>query len=127
MSSPESFDSPQVKLIREWGQAFTKRDMGLVTRLLHKDYRCALYPRSLGVSEETREEWIARFSGIISLWTDVDVSCTTRTPFAVAKSLLQLIFHSIIETPGKVVVHVSIPTFRPTPISVYLTWDLFHS
>ena len=74
MSSPESFDSPQVKLVLDWGQGFKKGDMGLITGLLHKDYRHALYPRSLGVPEETREEWVARFSGILSLWTDADVS-----------------------------------------------------
>jgi len=74
MSDPDNSGSPQVKLMREWGQGFEKRDLELIAKALHKDYRHTTYPRSLGMPEETREEWLERFAGVIGLWTDLKVS-----------------------------------------------------
>jgi hypothetical protein len=68
MANPKTSDSAQVKLVHEWGRGFQARDLDLIEKALHKDYRYALYPKSLGKPEETREEWLARFAGVLSLW-----------------------------------------------------------
>jgi hypothetical protein len=68
MVIPESSDSPQVKLIREWARGFQMRDLDVVANTLHKDHRYVRYPRSLGKPEETKEEWLARFGKLLSLW-----------------------------------------------------------
>ena len=74
MSDSESSVSPQVKLMHEWGQGFKQRDLGHIAKTLRKDYRHTTYPRSLDRPEQTREEWLEQFAGIISLWTDLEVS-----------------------------------------------------
>lgn len=117
MSVPANSGSDQVKLVLAWGEGFVKKDMGIITKSLHKDFRYTPYPQSLGLPEQTREQWIAQFTQIISLWTKVDVSFTSgySNPSVVVKSLAQSTTHSIIEAPGTVIVHVSIQTFRSTP------------
>ena len=83
MSEPKSTDSPQVKLMHGWGQGFKKRDLDLIAKYLHKDYRHTTYPRSLDKPEQTREEWLQQFAGIISLWTELVASyigCSPNTP-----------------------------------------------
>ena len=69
MANPETSDSPQVKFLHEWNRGFQKRDLDLLSKGLHEDFRSATYPKSLGKPEETKEEWLARFAGILSLWT----------------------------------------------------------
>lgn len=68
-------DSPQVKLMREWGQALEEKDLDRVEKTLHKDYRYTAYPRSLGRPEKTKEEWLEYIAGVTSLWTEQKVSC----------------------------------------------------
>ena len=74
MSDPSNSDSPQVKLMHEWGQGFEKRDPAHIAKQLHKDYRHAHYPRSLGRAEQTREQWLEHIAGAISSWTECEVS-----------------------------------------------------
>ena len=79
MADWENFDSSQVKLMHEWDQGFEKKDPSLIAKSLHKDYRHTLYPRSLGKPEQTREQWLEYIAGVVSLWTDREVSCTIYT------------------------------------------------
>ena len=72
--SSEASDSPQVKLMLEWDRGFQKRDLGLIAKSLHKDYRYTTYPRSIGRPEQTREEWLEHIASVLSLWTDHNVS-----------------------------------------------------
>jgi len=91
MLNPEDFpDSPQVKLIHEWGQGFEKKDINHIAKYLHKDYRHIHYPRSLGQPEQTKEQWVEHFTRILGLMTE---NKTT--------------IHSIVDAPGKVIVHLT--------------------
>jgi hypothetical protein len=68
MADSENSDSPQIKLFREIGWAFQMGDPVLIAKTMHKDYRYIPYPRSLGQSEKTKEEFLEHWTGIISLW-----------------------------------------------------------
>jgi len=71
----EGSESPEVKFIQgEWRQAFEKRDLDLIAKHLHKDYRHTSYPRSLGVPDQTREQWLEHFAGVLGLLTENTVS-----------------------------------------------------
>ena len=112
MPDLENSASPQVKLIYEWGQGFEKKDPSLIAKSLHKDYRHIAYPRSLGLPEKTKEEWLERLVEIMSLWTENEVSYISRylDPLPAAESSPQPTMHSLIaDIPGKVIVHVRIP------------------
>ena len=108
--------------MREWGQAFEEKDLDRVAKTLHKDYRHISYPRSLGRPEKNREEWLEYIAGVTSLWTEQKVGyimVITRIPFAVAKSLPQQTLHSIIDTPGKVILHVRTLGFQINTAPAY--------
>jgi hypothetical protein len=111
MSSHHTTDSPQIKLTYEWAEGFRKKDLAVISKLLHKDHRRITYPQSLGIPEQTKEEYIQQMTEIINVWTDgCEVSCTgcCLSLVPLAKQPTQLTLHSIIETPGTLVVHVRI-------------------
>lgn len=115
MSSQQATDSPQLKLAYEWAEGFRKKDLGVIAKLLHEDHRRITYPQSLGTPEQTKEEYIQQMTEIINVWTDdCEVSCTSccLSLVPLAKQPTQLILHSIIETPGTLVVHVCIPNIQ---------------
>ena len=75
MASPESSDSPQIKFIQECSRGFKTRDLAILAKNLHKDFRNITYPRSLGQPEQTKEEFLECWTGVISLWAaDPEVS-----------------------------------------------------
>ena len=74
MADSENSDSPQAKLLRECARGFETRDLDLIAKPLHKGFRYVPYPKSLGKPEQTKEEWLERYAGIIGLWpTDPEV------------------------------------------------------
>jgi len=91
MSNPDTVDSTQVKLIRSVVIGFAARDADLVLNQLHTDFRFVTYPQSVGTPEFTKEEWAPQLKELISFWPEDPVST----------------IHSLIETPGKVVVHLT--------------------
>jgi len=110
-----SSDSAQVKLVTEWGKGFQKKDLAILEKPLHKDFRHVTYPRSLGRPEQNKEEWLAQLAKIIPLWIETKAShFNHRTSFVAANPLPQETTHSVIEAPGKVIVHVRISNVEIT-------------
>ena len=62
----ESYSSPQIKLIHEFDRGFLEKDVKIIGKPLHKDFRHIVYPRSLGVPAETKEEWLKKMEGIFN-------------------------------------------------------------
>lgn len=69
-----SSQSPQLKLVLDWGEAFKSKDKDQIAKYLHKDHRRATCPRSLGKPERTKEEWLGHADEIVKAWADFDVS-----------------------------------------------------
>ena len=107
-----NLNSPQVKLITDWNKGYMELNAEILEKYLHKDFRSIVYPRSLGVMERSKEEWVKHAKGVIGLSTEFDVGHTPCYPNSLlpAKYALQSTVLSIIETPGRVVLHVRIPT-----------------
>ena len=74
MSTSQTVDSLQVKLVREFIEGFNKKDVNIIAKNLHKDYRRILYPRSLGKPAVPREEWLEQCGKMIGHWIDPQVS-----------------------------------------------------
>jgi len=83
----------------------------IIGKYLHKDFRRTVYPRSIGQPEQNKEEWLKELSVGFAFATGFDVGHTLcyLNLLPPAKSALQTTVHSIIEAPGRVVVHVRIP------------------
>ncbi|KAF9779285.1 hypothetical protein BJ322DRAFT_452798 [Thelephora terrestris] len=92
MSSQGTVESPQVEFIRSFVREFENKDVEKIATFLHKDLRRVTYPRSLGRSDENRDQWQHRIDEIVGLWA----SCTAT-------------YHSVLEAPGgKVIVHINL-------------------
>ena len=122
MSSPQTTDSPQVRLAREWIDGFGNKDLVFVAKDLHKDFRYAVYPRSLGKPETAREEWLQEVRKVFSFWVSNEVSCgiSCSIPLSLVKRLSQITYHSIIDAPGNVVVHVRVPNAQAGTVCAQL-------
>jgi len=70
MSNLPSTDSPQIQLMYEWNRGFETKDLGLIAKALHKDYRHISYPRSLGLPEQNKEEWLEFLGRDFDHWVD---------------------------------------------------------
>lgn len=71
MTSQQATDSPQVKLVHSFIiEGFGKGDLNLIANQLHKDLRRIYHPRSVGMPEQTKEEYIEHLAGVISLLPD---------------------------------------------------------
>jgi len=73
MSYSESA-SPQVKLVLEWVEGYKKKDLEILARPLHKDFRQIAYPRSLDKPEKNKEELLAYIAKVSSIWTETEAS-----------------------------------------------------
>jgi len=56
-------DSPQIKLINEWGRGFTEANLAIIEKYAHKDFRKFTYPESIGQPVMNREEWLEHTAG----------------------------------------------------------------
>ncbi len=80
-------------------------NMDTIGRYLHKDFHHVIHPKSLGAPALDKEASLKRF---IELGTGYGVGCTTYRSSILphTNTPLQTTFHSVIEAPGKVVIHV---------------------
>lgn len=105
----ESYASPQIKLINELDQAWIARNASLLAKCLHKNYRFVTLPQSLGKPSVNRDEWLAIMAGVLSGTIQFEASYTgCYSILTLAQSLLQPTYHSVVEAPGKVVLHVRV-------------------
>jgi hypothetical protein len=71
-----NLNSPQIKLLNEWNDAFEELNIAAMKKHMHKDFRRSIYPRSLGEPEQTAEEAIKGLSVLLGVITGVDVGHT---------------------------------------------------
>ena len=69
-------NTPQLKFAQKWIDAHIARDCK-IDALFSKDYKHQTLPESLGLPEETREEYMKRYEGIIQVVTKMEV-CIQR-------------------------------------------------
>jgi len=90
MSDLPSSSSPQLRVVNEFVRGFDERNVDILAKTLHKDFRRIIYPRSLGAPELTKDEWLKNMREVVSF---------IATP--------ETIRHSVIDAPGKVITHVT--------------------
>jgi hypothetical protein len=71
-----SLSSPQIKLINDWYKGITELNIEIVGKHLHKDFRRSIYPKSIGLPEQSKEECLKEVSGFIGVATGADVGHT---------------------------------------------------
>ena len=57
----------------EFERGFSENNTNTLAKLVHKDFRRNIYPRSLGIPELTRDEWLKRMAEIVTFATALKV------------------------------------------------------
>lgn len=70
MSGPETADSPQVKLVRGVVEGMRTKSVDLLYKQLHKDLRRIIHPRSLGIPDRNKEEYLQHITEFFAVWTE---------------------------------------------------------
>ena len=98
--------TPQLKAARKWIDAYITLDINEIDGLFPKDYKHLTLPKSMGLPEETKEEYLQRYGGFLPAFTKFEVR--TKHPAAALQLMhpFQMTYHDVIEVPGKVVIHV---------------------
>lgn len=110
-----SSESPAVAFMHSWGQGFVKKDVDIIAKHLHHDYRHFIYPKSLGIPEATREEYLQHMRKVISLWSDNEVNRFLSYKLHIWAGFIitllpQSTVHWITEAQGNLVIaHVRVP------------------
>ena len=83
MSNP---DSPQLQVAYEFERGFRERNIDLLAKHTHRNFRRLIHPRSLSRPELGREEWLKAVEKILNFTTHLEASCdmqatTRKTPF----------------------------------------------
>lgn len=74
MSDFQNSESPQVKLVLEWLQAYKEGNFDLIAKALHKDHRRMTYPRSLNKPDRNKEESLEHIAQVLTCLKDFEVS-----------------------------------------------------
>jgi hypothetical protein len=69
-----NLSSPQIKLIIDWFEGVTEKNVEIIGKHLHKDFRRTIYPQYLGLPEQSKEEILIEASAIMGIATGLDVS-----------------------------------------------------
>ena len=74
MTSLASYNSPQIQLVHEFTRGFDEADVDILAKHLHKDFRRSIHPKSLGLPELTRDEWLKNMGSVLNFTTELKVS-----------------------------------------------------
>jgi len=77
MQFPLPGDSPQIKLINELFGAVKEKNIDVLKQSFHKDFRRVVYPLSLGLPAQNKDECVKFAAGIMSFATAFEVGDTT--------------------------------------------------
>jgi len=80
--------TPQLKVVKGFTNAVVSRDLNNVEPILSRDFTMRLFPKVARLPDLTKEEYLQRYGGTLALFANTEV-----------------IFHEVIEAPGKVVTH----------------------
>ncbi|KAF8126577.1 hypothetical protein EV363DRAFT_1298617 [Boletus edulis] len=70
----ESYASPQIDLFKEAYRAVLTRDVSLLAKTLHKDFRHVIHPRSLSKLPINRDVWLATVGEGLSTPIQLDLA-----------------------------------------------------
>ena len=70
MSNKQVTDSPQARLVHSLADGYKRGDLDSIANLFHKDLRRIYHPQSIGMPEQTKEEYISFLAEIFNIWSD---------------------------------------------------------
>ena len=88
MSKAESL---QIQIFHEFHRGIREKDLDLIKKHLHDDFRRQIYPRSLNQPEQTKDETVNHFEMVIKFSFDFEVIYISRY----SDALPQLITFSV--------------------------------
>ena len=70
--------TPQLQAAQKWIDAYVTRDIGKIGATLSKNYKHQLLPKSMGLPEEGREEYIKKRGELLPSFTKFEVRIQRR-------------------------------------------------
>ena len=104
-----SFDTPQLKLLKDFTDAYCTLDINNVEQHMSKDFKYQTFPKIPEIPDQNKEVHVQKWGPLMSLLTKEEVRAGNLGPpsnLQVDIHLPQIIYHEVIEAPGKVVAHV---------------------
>ena len=65
--------TPQLKLVKQWLEAYASRDIDKVAPVVSKDFKFQTFPKTADIPEEGKGAHLQRYRGILSALTNVEV------------------------------------------------------
>ena len=65
--------TPQLKVVQKWIDAYVSLDISNLDTVFSKDYKHQTLPKSMGIPEETKDEYTKRYGGVLPLFTKFEV------------------------------------------------------
>jgi len=65
--------TPQLKVVQKWIDAYIALDVGKIDPLFSKGYKHQILPKSIGLGEETKEEYAQRFGRVLPVFSKFEV------------------------------------------------------
>ena len=103
------FDTPQLKLVKDYADAYCTLDINNIEQHMAKDFKYQTFPKISEIPDQSKEVHIQKWGPILSVMTKEEVRARTLGPASCPQVdiyLPQIIYHEVIEAPGKVVAHV---------------------
>lgn len=77
--------TPQLKLVKKWIDAYLSLDLREMDKVLAKGYKHEALPKTIGLPEETKEEYMKRYGELLPVFTKYNVCIQRRiTTFELA-------------------------------------------
>lgn len=65
--------TPQLRVTQKWIDAYVAIDLDKINAVTSKNYKHQTLPKSIGLPEETKEEYTQRLTGMLPLFTKFEV------------------------------------------------------
>ena len=70
--------TPQLKAAQKWIDAYLTLDANRIDAVFTKNYKHQTFPKSIGIPEETKDEYLQRLGGLLPLFVKIDVRTQRR-------------------------------------------------
>jgi hypothetical protein len=122
-----NFDTPQLKLVKDYWDAYCSLDINNIRQYQSKDFKYQTFPNITEIPDQGKEAHTQFWGPVLSLLTKEEVRAQNLGPSSSSRVDIrfpQIVYHEVFEAPGKVIIHVCPSAEISRVISGHNTWLL---